>query len=136
MRFSVDTPCCLIDLPAPPRQPRIQHLLRVWDGRCAYCGKAIAAKVAESDPGFATRDHFVPRRRRGGDSLKNLLPACKGCNGIKGSIDPRYFLMLWLRLDPVGFFKTMQAVMRFERQARRRKPALDVLYPQTPANEP
>lgn len=115
----------------------VSHLLlEAWDGRCAYCRRAIAHNRPNKHPELATEDHFVPRRRKGPDTLANILPACSRCNSIKADIDPRYFLMLWLRLDPVGFFRTVVTVLRFERRKRVRPTLLSILYQQTPANEP
>lgn len=121
----------------PKRVPmKIGHLLQAWEERCGYCGKRIVGGLPNNAPDLATRDHFIPRRRKGSDGVENIVPACARCNNLKDGIDPRLFLMIWLRINPVGFFRTVEAVLRFERRKRVRPPSLDTLYPQTPANEP
>lgn len=44
---------------------------------CAYCGESI---------GEATIDHIVAKANGGKDSRENLVPACKTCNEMKGSM--------------------------------------------------
>lgn len=62
---------------------------RMYDGHCAYCGKAIEYKDMQVD-------HIVPKNRgmysrwdekqgkfavtQGEDSLENYMPACRACN--------------------------------------------------------
>jgi len=51
-----------------------QARLEEFDYRCAYCGRK---------GGRLTRDHVVPLSRGGSDSIKNIVPACRKCNGRK-----------------------------------------------------
>lgn len=62
---------------------------RMYDGHCAYCGRAIEYKDMQVD-------HIVPKNRgmysrwdekqgkfevtQGEDSLENYMPACRACN--------------------------------------------------------
>lgn len=70
------------------KQTRL-NVYRMYDGRCAYCGKAIEYKDMQVD-------HIVPKNRgmysrwdekqgkfvvtQGEDSLNNYMPACRACN--------------------------------------------------------
>jgi len=45
-----------------------------WDHACAYC-------TAPAD----TLDHVLPRLKGGLTVRENLVPACRPCNGAKGS---------------------------------------------------
>lgn len=49
------------------------------DGCCWYCGCVL--------PPFGEWqvEHQTPRAQRGGDSIDNLVPACRGCNAKKGN---------------------------------------------------
>lgn len=53
-------------------------IFEAWDHQCAYC-------TAAAD----TLDHVVPRSAGGLTVAQNLVPACRGCNGRKGSVDWR-----------------------------------------------
>ena len=52
-----------------------------YDGRCAYCGRAIDIKDMQVD-------HFLPLRAwgiedAGTNDISNLMPACRMCNHYK-----------------------------------------------------
>lgn len=51
-------------------------ILRAFNHRCAYCGKA----------GEMTIDHVLPISRGGRHCVGNLVPACRSCNFSKGSM--------------------------------------------------
>ncbi len=60
----------------------LHALMMIHDGRCAYCSRRV---IRRSRPGpcrqnHATRDHVVPRRAGGTDTLDNVVLACSGCN--------------------------------------------------------
>jgi hypothetical protein len=55
-----------------------KRIFEAWAGRCAYC-----ADLAD------TLDHVLPRSRGGLTVAANLVPACRRCNGAKGSTDWR-----------------------------------------------
>lgn len=59
-------------------------------GRCQYCGRLCSGKEA-------TIDHVVPRARGGKTVWKNVVLACKPCNGRKGSRSVRDCGMKLLR---------------------------------------
>lgn len=58
-----------------------RHLFRRDRHVCAYCGQ----KFLESE---LTMDHVYPEARGGGTTWKNLVSACKCCNGTKGCRSP------------------------------------------------
>ena len=49
---------------------------------CFYCQKFIR-------PMHLTRDHFIPRSRRGSDHPSNIVRACRSCNVAKDDLNPR-----------------------------------------------
>lgn len=100
---------------------KLARLLEQWEGRCVYCARPIDESLPPRHELRATRDHFVPRRK-GGQHTLNILPACTRCNSLKGCIDPRYFLMLWLKLDPAGFLRAVEVIVRRDR-LRRNQPS-------------
>ena len=51
--------------------------LRLFDGRCAYCGS----------PENITRDHIVPVSKGGGYTKTNIVPCCGSCNSKKHNSD-------------------------------------------------
>jgi len=55
-------------------------LCKAMGYRCAYCGKKCAFKDL-------TRDHITPVSKGGGNTLPNIIPACKSCNSRKWSGD-------------------------------------------------
>lgn len=53
---------------------------------CRYCGKVVKRKDTRSpEPDRGTIDHVDPMRAQG---VRNLVVACKGCNGSKGKRTP------------------------------------------------
>lgn len=75
-----------------PYKPRPLHMMgagisRLWNrhhGICHYCGQLTVLK-SYRDAGrlAATRDHFIPRSKGGGEG-DNIVLACYGCNSDKG----------------------------------------------------
>ena len=58
-----------------------ETVYRKYDGRCAYCGRAIDYKMMQVD-------HFRPLRLFEADdpeanNISNLMPACRMCNHYK-----------------------------------------------------
>ncbi len=51
-------------------------LVERYGGRCAYRGEAAPLEV----------DHRIPLSRGGTNSIDNVLPACRRCNGEKGQL--------------------------------------------------
>lgn len=49
---------------------------------CFYCRKLIR-------PQHLTRDHFIPRSRRGSNHQCNIVRACRSCNVAKGCLNPK-----------------------------------------------
>lgn len=56
---------------------------------CFYCRKFIR-------PMHLTRDHFIPRSRRGSNRRRNIVLACRSCNVAKGHLDPKAAFNLWV----------------------------------------
>jgi 5-methylcytosine-specific restriction endonuclease McrA len=52
-----------------------QYIKMFYNHRCAYCG---------NKPRQLTMDHIIPLAKEGTHTLSNIIPACKGCNLIKG----------------------------------------------------
>ncbi len=48
-------------------------------GRCYYCGTDLT-------PDTATHDHMVPKSKKGGSGLSNLVLACRPCNQRKADM--------------------------------------------------
>lgn len=61
-----------------------QLLLDFYHNCCAYCGEGAEL----------TQDHVVPLSKGGSHTKDNIVPACKPCNGLKGSRDLDDFLRL------------------------------------------
>lgn len=64
-----------------------------WDNRCAYCGRTPIVDASLTD---LTIDHVRPKSKGGEDRTCNVIPACKRCNGQKGSDE----WMAWYRMQP------------------------------------
>lgn len=68
------------------REPLSDELIQsVWaktDGRCWYCGCDLICG-GRGDDRFSV-DHVIPVHSGGSDKLKNLVPACRKCNALKG----------------------------------------------------
>jgi hypothetical protein len=56
---------------------------------CFYCRKFIRPK-------HLTRDHFIPRSKRGPNRRANIVHACRSCNVAKGHLDPKAAFNLWV----------------------------------------
>lgn len=55
-------------------QEEFNGLCAAFSWRCAYCGDR---------PDQLTTDHVVPLSKGGGNSIDNILPACRSCNSSK-----------------------------------------------------
>jgi len=52
-----------------------------YDGTCAYCGSRERVEA----------DHRIPLSRGGTNSIDNILPACRSCNGTKHKMTEEEF---------------------------------------------
>lgn len=66
-------------------------------GRCLYCNVRLKYKGGDVKDSFVRNgkrhfvmeprwfmcDHFIPRSKRGGTTIRNLVPACRVCNCAK-----------------------------------------------------
>jgi 5-methylcytosine-specific restriction endonuclease McrA len=66
--------------------------LAVWERdrwRCRYCGVPLHDPAIRERTNGKTRpatvDHVVPRSNGGSNHFRNLVSACRSCNGRKGS---------------------------------------------------
>lgn len=69
-----------VDAPRPTPIPKsLRKAIYGRDGdNCRYCGAAIR-------DGQKTIDHVIPRSRGGGNTMGNLVVACRSCNCKKGA---------------------------------------------------
>ena len=67
--------CCATYNPRTVRKT----IFEAWNSECAYCG----------GEGADTLDHIRPKFKGGLNEARNLIPACRKCNGNKGSKDLR-----------------------------------------------
>ena len=51
-------------------------LCEQYDNRCVYCREELPL----------VSDHVTPLSRGGGNSIDNIVPACKSCNSMKGAM--------------------------------------------------
>jgi 5-methylcytosine-specific restriction endonuclease McrA len=58
-------------------------LVEHYRGKCAYCGAVGPLEV----------DHRIPLSRGGHNSIDNVLPACRSCNGAKHQLTETEFRM-------------------------------------------
>jgi 5-methylcytosine-specific restriction endonuclease McrA len=56
-------------------------------GYCVYCREQLSVRRSTTGR-WATVDHVVPRSRGGGNSWKNVVLACQGCNVRKDNKTP------------------------------------------------
>lgn len=72
---------------------------RAMNGRCTYCGTPIAFNQT-------TVDHMVALRMNGTDRSGNIYPACRPCNGLKGSMDLRQFAAATIGRNRFFYFQS------------------------------
>jgi hypothetical protein len=65
----------------PPLAERNELLFRRDRHVCAYCGQIYGRERL-------TRDHILPRSRKGTDIWTNVVAACRNCNHRKGARTP------------------------------------------------
>ncbi|WP_315922044.1 HNH endonuclease signature motif containing protein [Mesorhizobium sp. SP-1A] len=53
--------------------------LTTFDNKCAYCYDRLTSRTV-------TADHFKARSKGGLDHAENIVPACRPCNRLKGSM--------------------------------------------------
>lgn len=67
-------------------------------GKCFWCERPTSIEARETlstchpDQAAATVDHIVPRSKRGGNTLGNVVLSCFSCNGERGNKDAEGFL--------------------------------------------
>lgn len=90
---------------------KMSELAKRWQHRCAYCDKPLQDGGRYDHPDAPTRDHFIPRCKGGRRGENNSVYACWSCNQLKGSVDPRRLLWVWLRMDPMGLVACLLSAM-------------------------
>lgn len=55
--------------------------------RCQWCNRKLNMPGSKRGKAGATRDHIVPRKKRGSSTLDNLVLACNDCNSLRGCKD-------------------------------------------------
>ncbi|MCW2928964.1 MAG: putative Restriction endonuclease [Thermoleophilia bacterium] len=68
-------------------EARLDHLLDVGGGTCAWCGFDLSRPQARP-----TRDHIVPKVKGGPTRLENEVAACGACNRLRGHSSPSQFI--------------------------------------------
>lgn len=64
-----------------------EKMLDLTGGRCVFCGENH----------YITMEHLFPRSMGGGFSAENIVPACRRCNQVRGTImniSPELFIAL------------------------------------------
>ena len=74
---------CDTQLPLKLR-PKVR-LLKKTGRKCSYCGRKLCA-VETTARASATVDHVTAKSLGGTNARDNLLPACRNCNQLKGSL--------------------------------------------------
>lgn len=82
--------------------------------RCEYCDADLLANV-DVYHGLWARDHIIPRKAGGPDSLENFALACSFCNQIKRDWDPRTDPQV---ADDAGRDALVAATRRYVRERR------------------
>lgn len=67
------------------------QLWLAWDKRCAYCGKQTKLKTKDRLV-RATKDHYIPKKLGGPDTMENYVLSCQPCNQFKDCLHPGEFL--------------------------------------------
>ena len=66
---------------------RMERLLELGGGTCAWCGYDLAKPNARP-----TRDHVVPKVKGGPTRLENEVASCQSCNGKRGNTSPSQYI--------------------------------------------
>ena len=69
-----------------------EAVLKLTDGKCAYCGTLIAPGRGHNDVSNFVVEHVVPKSKGGPDNIVNFVPACRGCNNAKGDRHVLHFI--------------------------------------------
>ncbi len=70
-----------------PPAARLERLLELGGGTCAWCGYDLSKTNARP-----TRDHIVPKIKGGPTRLENEVAACGSCNGKRGTTPPAQWI--------------------------------------------
>lgn len=77
--------CCMSRQLSPAA--RLEHLIEIGGGRCAWCGFDLAKPAARP-----TRDHLVPKLKGGPTRVENEVASCGSCNRLRGHAAPAAFI--------------------------------------------
>jgi hypothetical protein len=103
----------------------MQQLSEAQNHHCAYCG--VIMTYDRNKETSVTKDHVIPRVRKGITEWENLVAACAKCNSGRGHIDAYVFfhlgeverceyeqLVAWAKVDRVVAFELLEARQRLE----------------------
>lgn len=68
-------------------EARLDHLLEIGGGTCAWCGYDLSKPNARP-----TRDHIVPKIKGGPTRLENEVASCGSCNQKRGHASPSQYV--------------------------------------------
>jgi 5-methylcytosine-specific restriction endonuclease McrA len=68
------------------------ELGKIFSGFCAYCGDHMSFVNK-------TLDHVMPRQKGGSNRIANILPCCRNCNSMKGSLHIGDFIIQEFKAD-------------------------------------
>ena len=85
------------------------YVYRMWGGTCSICGIDIDLyyRHQHTHALAPTLDHVIPIAKGGSNSIDNLRPAHRVCNGLKGADD----------LTPLLRYKAQELVMLYSQHA-------------------
>jgi hypothetical protein len=66
---------------------QVHFTLKLHDFRCRYCNKKLIHNKWQLD-------HYIPFSGNGKNRFDNIVPACKKCNVMKGTMMPQQFISL------------------------------------------
>lgn len=68
------------------------------NNKCHFCNLEMTELKDEMLPSTMTLEHCLARARGGINGLCNLSASCNQCNGLRGSMDERLFLLIVKKL--------------------------------------
>lgn len=120
------------------RMRRYKSLFEAHDGKCEYCTTQLTYLIAPNHrpyPNSITRDHYIPRCKKGPKLGKNVVAACYRCNMLKGKMTGDTFKRV-IALHPHLLTNTTKPIPdpepRVKKRARRQQFAEGVSAPPLP----
>ena len=66
-------------------------LLKIFNNRCASCGRTLQADNPDNKETYVTIDHVIALSKGGINYISNMQPLCKRCNELKANMLPEEF---------------------------------------------